>query len=263
MEIFNFGNQAVRTYIKKDQPLFIAKDVCDILEINNSRQALSRLDEDEKASVILNDGSQNRRYQAINEYGLYSLVLSSRKPEAKEFRRWVTHEVLPTIRQHGMYATKDTVDKLLNDPDTAIKLLETIKTERSEKEAAYKQLKEQEHQVVFARTVEVSKNSVAVKVLATILKQNDINIGQNRLFEWLRENKYLSSRNGKSWNMPTQKAMDLGLFELKANTYFHNNGVPETNYTPLVTGKGQVYFINKFKDQLGVKEKGMYAYESH
>lgn len=185
----------------------------------------------------------------ISEPMVYKLAFKANNALAEKFQDWLANEVLPSIRKHGAYMTDDALAKALTSPEFGIRLLTELKNERDQKEQAQQQLKAQEPQVVFAKSVEVSQNSVAVKVLATILKQNGVSIGQNRMFQWLREHKYLSSRPGKSWNMPTQKSMDKGLFELKANTYFHNNGVPETNYTPLVTGKGQIYFVNKFKNE--------------
>lgn len=198
--------------------------------------------------MVWGNDSLGRRqeFKAIPESDVYRLVIRSKLPRAEKFEEWVMEDVLPSIRKNGIYAT----DELIANPDLLIAVATELKQERAEKKAAQTQLKEQEHQVVFAKSVEVSRNSVAVKVLAKILKQNGVNIGQNRMFQWLRDNGYLSSRPGKTWNMPTQRSMDLGLFELKPNTYFHNDGVPETTYTPLVTGKGQVYFINKFKEEM-------------
>lgn len=248
LKVFNFENSEVRTRIINNEPWFCLKDVCEILEIKNPTDVSKRLFKEELTRLNLGGRSGNTNF--VNESGLYNVIFRSDKSQAIGFRRWVTSEVLPTIRKHGAYMTPDKIEEALLNPDTIIKLATDLKNERLEKEEAQNKLKQQEPQVVFARTVEVSQNSVAVKVLSTILKQNDINVGQNRMFQWLRDNKYLSSRQGKSWNMPTQKSMDLGLFELKANTYFHNNGTPETNYTPLVTGKGQVYFVNKFLEKL-------------
>lgn len=251
LQIFNFEEQEVRAQVINDEPHFMLTDVCKILDIKNVSDARSRLKKDGVVTADTIDKlgrAQNANF--INESNLYRVVFQSRKPNAEKFTDWVTSEVLPSIRKHGAYMTPEKIEEALLNPDTLINLANQLKQERLEKEEAHKQLKQQEPQVVFAKTVEVSQNSVAVKVLATILKQNGINIGQNRMFQWLRDNKYISGRQGKSWNMPTQKSMDLGLFELKANTYFHNSGTPETNYTPLVTGKGQVYFVNKFIEEL-------------
>lgn len=251
LQIFNFEQNEVRTMLVNNEPFFVGKDVAETLGYSNTAKAIrDHVDiEDRRSERIVHPSGGTQDSVVINESGLYSLILKSKLPNARKFKRWVTNEVLPSIRKHGAYMTDDALAKALTSPEFGIRLLTELKNERDQKEQAQQQLKAQEPQVVFAKSVEVSQNSVAVKVLATILKQNGVKIGQNRMFQWLREHKYLSSRSGKSWNMPTQKSMDKGLFELKANTYFHNNGVPETNYTPLVTGKGQVYFVNKFKNE--------------
>lgn len=135
-QIFNYKDKQVRTVIKDGDPWFVAKDVCDILEIGNSRMALDRLDEDEKADVSLNDGSQNRSYGTVNESGLYNLVLGSRKPEARDFKRWITHDVIPSIRKHGGYLTPEKIEEVLLNPDTIIRLATDLKTEREKRLSA-------------------------------------------------------------------------------------------------------------------------------
>ena len=215
LQIFNnaiFGD--VRIILQNDEPWFVAKDVCECLEISNSRQALSRLDTDEKADVILNDGSQNRKMNIVNEYGLYNVVLSSRKPEAKEFKRWITHEVLPAIRKTGSYS---------------MAIPQTLRPK-----------------VLFADAVSTSNTDILVGDLAKLLSQNGYAVGQNRLFEQLRNEGFLISRKGNSYNMPTQKAMELGLFRIKETAITHSDGRVSLNKTPKVTGKGQQYFINRF-----------------
>lgn len=178
----------------------------------------------------------------ISEPMVYKLAFKANNEVAEKFQDWLAMDVLPSLRKNGMYAT----DELLDNPDLLIEVATKLKEEKERNLLLTETIEKQKPQVVFASAIETSQNSIAVKVLATILKQNGIDIGQNRMFQWLRDNKYLSSRPGKSWNMPTQKSMDLGLFELKANPYFHSNGEIENSYTPLVTGKGQVYFVNKF-----------------
>lgn len=243
-----FGN--VRVIKQNGEQWFVAKDVCDCLDISNSRQALSRLDNDEKNSVILNDGIPgNPEKSIVNEYGLYNLVLSSRKPEAKEFKRWITHDVIPSIRQHGAYMTIDTVERAMNDPDFIIGLLTNFKQIKTEKEQALKQIEADKPKVLFADTVSASHTSILIGELAKIMKQAGLNIGQNRLFERLRQDGYLISRKGTDYNMPTQKAMDLKLFEIKETTVSHADGHISVNKTPKVTGKGQQYFINRYLGQ--------------
>lgn len=191
-------------------------------------------------------GESIERGSFISEPMVYKLAFKANNPLAEKFQDWLAVEVLPSIRKHGAYATPDTIESIIANPDFGIQLLSNLKEEKEKNILLTETIEKQKPQVVFASAIETSQNSIAVKVLATILKQNGIDIGQNRMFQWLRDNKYLSSRPGKSWNMPTQKSMDLGLFELKANPYFHSNGEIENSYTPLVTGKGQVYFVNKF-----------------
>lgn len=242
MKVFNnamFGD--VRIILQNDEPWFVAKDVCECLEISNSRQALSRLDTDEKTDVILNDGSQNRKMNIVNEYGLYSLVLSSRKPEAKEFKRWITHEVLPSLRKYGTYS--------MDIPRT---LPDALKAYASEIEAHNKTkalLEEQKPKVVFADAVNASHTSILVGELAKLLRQNGYSIGQNRLFERLRNDGYLI-KSGSSKNVPTQKLMDMKLFEIKETTIVNSDGTLRITKTPKVTGKGQIYFINRFMSEL-------------
>ena len=235
----------VRVQVINNEPWFVAKDVCDALDIKNSRQALTRLEEDEKADVILNDGSQNRNMSIVNEYGLYNLVLASRKREAKQFKRWITHEVIPTIRKHGAYLTEDKIEEVLLNPDTIIKLAMDLKEEKKKRLQLQETIEENKPKVLFANSVETSKTSILVGELAKIMKQNGHEIGQNRLFEWLRNNNYLISRKGTDYNMPTQKSMNLDLFEIKETSITHADGHITVNKTPKVTGKGQIYFMNK------------------
>lgn len=241
LQVFNnamFGN--VRIILQDNEPWFVAKDVCDCLEINNSRQALSRLDSDEKNSVILNDGTQgNPEKSIVNEYGLYSLVLSSRKPDAKEFKRWITHEVLPSLRKYGTYS--------MNIPRTLPDALKAYANEIEAHNQTRALLEEQKPKVLFADAVSTSDTDILIGDLAKLLNQNGHNIGQNRLFERLRNEGYLISRKGASYNIPTQRAMELGLFRIKETAITHSDGRVSLNKTPKVTGKGQLYFINRYK----------------
>lgn len=182
----------------------------------------------------------------INESGLYSLVLSSKLPTAKKFKRWVTSEVIPSIRKHGAYMTPETLEAAILNPDTMIKLCTALKDEQDKRRALEVKMEEQKPKVLFAESVEVAKTSILIGELAKLLKQNGINIGQNRLFEWLRNNGYLIRRQGSDYNMPTQRAMEMGLFEIKETTITHSDGHIHVSKTPKVTGKGQVYFVNLF-----------------
>ncbi|MFY1814709.1 phage antirepressor [Bifidobacterium bifidum] len=245
---FDFkGNQVRILTDKKGEPWFVAKDVCNVLGITNNRDAIGELDTDEKNTVVITDGIPgNPNKTIVSEAGLYRLVMKSRKPKAKEFKRWVTHEVLPSIRRHGVYATDVTIDSILNDPDFGIRLLTNLKDERARRREAERAIEAQKPKVLFADSVAASHTTILVGELAKILKGNGVDTGQNRLFQWMRDNGYLISRKGTDFNMPTQKAMELGLFFIKETNVQHSDGHITVNKTPKVTGKGQSYFVNKF-----------------
>ena len=241
-EIFNFRGQDVRTVIINNEPYFVGKDVAEILGYTNSRQALkNHVDEDDKGVSKRDTPGGKQDLVIINESGLYSLILSSKLPQAKEFKRWVTSEVLPTIRKHGMFAT----DELLDNPDFAIATLQKLKEEREAKKLLEATIEEQKPKVIFANAVSASHTSILVGEFAKLMRQNGVNMGQNRMFVWLRENGYLINRKGSDKNMPTQKSMELGLFEIKETTINHSDGHISINKTPKITGKGQLYFADK------------------
>lgn len=216
---------------------FIAKDVCEALDIKNTTQAIQRLDTDER--TMLNIGRQGST-NLINEYGLYNLVLASRKTEAKEFKRWITHEVIPSIRKNGGYIQNQ---EKLSDDELMAKALLVAKNKIAEKDRI---IEEQKPKVLFADSVSASKKSILVREMAKYLRQNGIDVGEKRLFDILRKKGYLVSKHGDDYNTPTQKSMDLGLFELKKTVILHSNGYETTSKTSKITGKGQIYFINKF-----------------
>ena len=233
----------VRTMDINGEPYFVGKDVAEILGYTKARNAIaSHVDsEDKKDAPIQGDLGGTQEMTVINESGLYSLILSSKLPKAKEFKRWVTSEVLPSIRKHGAYA----VDELLNDPEFAIKTFTALKEERERSKRLSEQIEADKPKVIFADSVSAAKSSILVGDLAKLLKQNGINIGQNRLFEWLRQKGYLI-KGGSSKNMPTQKAAEMGLFEVTVSTVNNPDGSIRETKTTKVTGKGQVYFVNKF-----------------
>ncbi|HHP4383134.1 TPA: phage antirepressor KilAC domain-containing protein [Streptococcus pyogenes] len=246
-EIFNFKGQEVRTVTIDDEPYFVGKDVAEILGYAKARNAIASHvdDEDKKDAPIQGTLGGTQTMTIINESGFYSLILSSKLPQAKEFKRWVTSEVLPTIRKHGMYAT----DELLDNPDFAIATLQKLKEEREAKKLLEAQIEADRPKVLFADAVSASHTSILVGELAKLLKQNGVNIGATRLFTWLRKHGYLIKRNGRDWNMPTQKSVELGLIRVKETSITHSDGHITVSKTPLVTGKGQQYFINKFLNQ--------------
>ncbi len=243
-ELQVFKNQEfgqVRSLVIADEPWFIGKDVAEVLGYSNPRDAISKhVDNEDKNSVAIRDGITrgNPNQTVINESGLYSLILSSKLPSAKKFKRWVTSEVLPALRKTGQYQVKE-----LSGSELMAKALIEAQSVLAAKD---KQIEQMKPKVVFADAVATSHTSILVGELAKILKQNGIDMGQKRLFAWLRENGYLIKRKGTDYNMPTQKAMDLGLFEIKEGSYINGAGANITTKTPKVTGKGQQYFINKF-----------------
>lgn len=249
IEVFRneqFGE--VRGALLNDSGWIVGKDAAEVLGYVNTRDALSRhVDEDDKADVVIHDGSQNRKMTVINESGLYSLVLSSKLPGAKAFKKWITADVLPSIRKHGLYATADTVENMLSNPDFAIQLLQKFKEEQEQKKELQQKVAEDKPKVLFADSVTASSSTILVGDLAKIMKQNGIEIGQKRLFDWLRNNGYLI-KNGTSRNMPTQKAANMGLFFVKETSITNPDGSIRITKTTKVTGKGQIYFINKFQD---------------
>lgn len=236
----------VRTKVINNEPYFSLNDVCGILEINNPSQAKTRLNKD---GVISNEviDSMGRTQQAnfINESNLYKLIFQSRKSEAERFADWVTSEVLPSIRKHGAYMSSEVIEKTLSDPDYLIRLATNLKEEKAKRALAEAQIERDKPKVLFADSCEVAENSILIGEFAKRLKQNGYDIGQNKLFEWLRQHDYLC-KSGERKNLPTQYSMELGLFEVKTRIVSNPNGSVRTTSTTKVTGKGQIYFTNKF-----------------
>lgn len=233
----------VRTTVIDGEPWFVAADVCHALDIGNPSDALNRLDDDERTLVSIEGASNGKPVNGVNEPGLYSLVLGSRKPEAKAFKRWITHDVIPTIRKTGGYQVPQSpAEQMAQGILAAQKLL-------AERDATIAKQNEQiavlTPKGIFADAVTASKTSILVGGLAKLIKQQGIDIGQKCLFAWMRENGFLI-KSGTEKNMPTQRAMDMKLFEVKEGSFVDGNGVNRITRTTKVTGKGQVYFVNKF-----------------
>lgn len=244
IQIFNspqFGE--VRTAGTADAPLFCLADVCKALDLFKG-DVIRRLDKGVVSTQPLQTAGGIQQANFVNEDGLYDVILDSRKPEARAFRKWITSEVLPSIRKHGAYATPTTIESIIADPESGIRLLEALKAEREQRRIAEEKVEEQAPKVVFADAIVGSKSSCLIGELAKILQQNGIDMGQNRLFRWLRSNHYLGS-HGEFYNLPNQRYVEQGLFEIKKNTH-SENGVMVTTSTTKVTGKGQQYFINHF-----------------
>jgi anti-repressor protein len=238
---FDFKGTPVRALADRDgNPWLLAKDVCDVLGLATNHIQRD-LDADEVSNLPNREVGQNggRDPLIISEAGFYKLVMRSRKTEAKEFQRWVTHEVLPSIRKHGGYMAGQ---EHMTPEQMALASMRWL---NSKVEEQARQLEAQKPQVLFTKAVEVSRTNILVGDLAKILKSNGVDIGSTRLFAWMRDRGYLM-KSGMAKNMPTQRSMDLGLFHVKETTIVHADGHTTINKTPKVTGKGQTYFINKF-----------------
>ena len=247
----------VRTVEINGTPWLVGKDVAVALGYKNPTKAIiAHVDDEDKRFEMLPQEAEaqngtlpsgSTKTALINESGLYSLVLSSKLPTAKKFRRWVTSEVLPSIRKHGAYMTPQTLQAAILNPDTMIQLCQQLK----EEQVANQRLREDNAVLapkgIFADAVSASNKSILVGELAKLLCQNGVPMGQNRLFGWLRENGYLIRDPKRSdYNMPTQRAVEQKLFEIKESTVVHSDGHTTLNKTPKVTGKGQIYFVNLF-----------------
>ena len=226
--------------------LFCGADIAKALGYSNPSKALTdhcRKEGITKRYTPTNSGVQHMPF--ISEGNVYRLIARSKLPSAEKFERWVFDEILPSIRRHGAYMTDDILAKTIENPDFLINLLTEMKEEKQRRIAAEDKIKADRSKVLFAESVEVSKGSILVGDLAKLIKQNGYEIGQKRLFEWLRANGYLM-KSGNSYNMPTQYSMELGLFEVKEHVINNPDGSVRVTRTPKVTGKGQRYFINKF-----------------
>ncbi|NME19094.1 phage antirepressor [Megasphaera elsdenii] len=254
LQIFNsleFGQ--VRTVTIDGEPWFIAKDVATALGYSNTRDAIAKhVDDDDKNTVVIRDGKGNPNQTIINESGLYSLVLSSKLPTAKKFKHWITSEVLPAIRKTGGYIANA---ETMTDAEIMSKALmiakQTIESREQRIHSLEAETERMKPKEIFADAVSASNSSILIGDLAKILHGNGIKIGRGRLFAWMREHGYLIKQKGTSYNMPTQRAMELKLFKVKEGSYVDGKGNNVITKTTKVTGKGQQYFINKFLAEKG------------
>lgn len=255
IQIFNnpeFGE--IRTIEENEQVLFCGSDIAKALGYTNPRKAVNdHCREDGVTNRSLTD-SLGREQQAkfIDEGNLYRLIAHSKLPAAEKFERWVFDEVLPTIRKHGAYMTPEQIENVLTNPDTIIQLAQNLKAEQEKRRQLECKVEEDKPKVLFADAVATSKTSILIGELAKILKQNGVDMGQNRLFHWMRQNGYLIRRQGTDYNMPTQKSMEMKLFEIKETSITHADGHVSVSKTPKITGRGQQFFIKLF---LEAKEK--------
>lgn len=246
LQIFNFNGTDIRTLTIDNEPYFVGKDVAKVLGYKNSRDTLMKHvdEEDKKDGVAIRDSiGRNQSAVAINESGLYSLILSSKLPTAKKFKHWVTSEVLPAIRKHGAYMTDEKAFDVVNNKSGLADLLQQAADQLKRKDI---QIAEMKPKALFADSVSASDSTILIGDLAKILKANGVDTGAKRLFQWLRDKSYLINRKGSDWNSPTQKSMNLGLFVIKESTHTQPDGTVRVTKTTKVTGKGQQYFVNKF-----------------
>lgn len=240
LQIFNneeFGE--IRTVTIDNEPWFVGKDVAEALGYAEPRSAVSKkVEECDRGVAEMETPSGKQKMTTINESGLYALIFGSKLESAKRFKHWVTSEVLPSIRKTGGYDMKQPQGKEL----LALAVLEAQKTIKEQTA----QIEEMKPHAILGQAITTANTSILVGDLAKILRQNGVDIGAQRLFGWMRENGYLIKRKGSDWNLPTQKSMDMGLFEIKESVHIDGNGCNKISRTPKVTGKGQQYFINKF-----------------
>lgn len=240
----------VRAIKINEEPWFVGKDVAAALGYNDTKSALKdHVDVEDKRIVqrgqIATLDVPNRGMTIINESGLYSLIMSSKLETAKAFKHWVTSEVLPSIRKYGTYVTPSTLEEMIADPDTAIRLFTALRDEREQRIKLETEAKVNQPKVFFANSVSASDDCILVGTLAKMMRQNGTKIGQNRLFALLRKDGFLME-GGERHNLPTQKAMEMGLFKIKERTISSADGTVRLIQTPVATGKGQEYFINRY-----------------
>lgn len=249
LQLFKFENKNVRTLQIDGEPWFVGKDVANVLGYQNGNRDVNRhVDEDDKTVTKCGTSGGTQEMTVINESGLYSLILFSKLPSAKEFKHWITSEVLPQIRKTGKYAPKplsreELLAKAVLEADTMIKeQKELLEQKTREIEEKNNKLEEQKPKVIFAESVVASDSAILIRELAHLIKQNGFEIGEKRLYAWMRERGYICKGSCE----PTQRALELGLFEIIVRTVQRGDKSPLETRTTKVTGKGQVYFINKF-----------------
>ena len=245
---FTYEDHTVRVVTIDGEPWFVLADLCKVLDLSQPHRVAARLAGDMKGRTRMTTPGGGQGMTIVSEAGMYEVIIRSDKPEAVAFRRWVTSEVLPSIRKHGGYLTDQKIEDILDNPDTIIQLATKLKSERAKRAALEKQAAIDTPKARFADAVSASHTSILIGDLAKLLRQNGYEIGQNRLFEMLRRDGYLCAAKEGMWNMPTQKAMNLNLFEVKETTIVHSDGHVSISKTTKVTGKGQVYFVTRFLD---------------
>lgn len=255
-EIKVFSNEefgSIRRVEVNGEFWLVGRDVAQALGYAKPENALvTHVDRDDTLKWgIMDSLGRIQNTTLINESGMYSLALSSKLASAKKVRRWVTSEVLPSIRKHGAYMTPETLEAAILNPDYLLKVATALKEETDKRKALESKVQADAPKVLFADSVAASTSTILISELAKILRQNGVNTGEKRLFRWMRENGYLVKRNGTDYNMPTQMSMELGILKVKETVVCHSDGHTSISKTPKVTGKGQTYFLNKFLGEGG------------
>jgi len=240
----NFGT--IRTLEENGKALFCAKDVAAALGYRNPNKAIGDHCRGVTKRYLIDSLGRKQETNFLPEGDIYRLAAKSELPGADKFESWIFDEVLPTIRKHGAYMTPDTVVEALRNPDTLIEIIYELKKEQDQRKLLEEKIEADKPKIIFSDALAASKTSILIGELAKLIKQNGVDIGQNRLFEWMRNNSYLIRRKGSDYNMPTQYSMERGLFEIKETAITHSDGHVSVNKTPKVTGKGQQYFVNIF-----------------
>ncbi|HEK8846660.1 TPA: phage antirepressor KilAC domain-containing protein [Clostridioides difficile] len=248
--IISFNNELfgeIRTIRIENEPYFVATDIAKALGYKDTTNAIKQHCKWVVKHHIPHPQSKTKTLEVniIPEGDMYRLITNSELPSAEKFERWVFDEVLPSIREHGAYMTNEALEKAINDPDWTIKLLTELKKERATKEKLRVEQEKNKPKLELANAIESSSSSILIAQLSKILNQNGVDIGQNRLFEWMRNNEYLIRKKRADHNTPTQKSMDLKVLEVSESTGVDKDGNTIVRYTPIVTGKGQIYFLNK------------------
>ena len=248
----------IRTVMIDGEPWFVGKDVAVTLGYGDTNQAIRKhIDDEDKLTRRFDGSGQNREMTIINESGLYSLALSSKLPTAKQFKRWVTNEVLPSIRKHGAYMTKETLTESLARPENLMVILQTLLEEQKKNEALTSKVEQDKPKVAFAEAVYDCDTLISVADLAKLVHANGVNIGQKRMYDFLRDEGFLCKRIGEDWNTPLQRYLDMGLFAVKEYSYPTRNGWGVSKTTK-ITGKGQTYLVNYIlarKDDINAQQK--------
>lgn len=247
IQIFSNEEFQVRTIEDNGEIWFVAKDVAEALEYSYWQpNIVAHVPEVWKGIKRINTPGGYQEMLCLTENGVYFFLGRSDKKKALPYQMWIAGEVVPSIRKHGMYATPAKVEDILSNPDAFIQVLQAYKAEREKRESLEAKIEEDKPKLIFAEAVNTSKESILIGNLAKVLRQNGVEIGQNRLFEWLRENGFLIKCRGERWNMPTQDSIERGLFEVKTRVINNPDGTTRIVRTTKVTGKGQIYFVNRF-----------------